>query len=448
MYKSGFDPTVNVRLRHSFSGGHCRRGGTRCCQGRELHSRRRSRCCASLTTSIPSPNSPPRYEWQVVISSGSAGNLKSSILHVKASFFKPGFQNTGRQAISTSSKHRRLSRFVNASPIPSCKRRRIGIERLFTPQHGKGDAGELVGQSDDSGVLCMRARSARNHPPSGVSLLESVGRTALAPWIRSLRRWQLPRLVIPARRGLPPVVICRGTRPSHAARSRPRANVRPSPIAAERAVAFSTPMPGMVARRRALSSFFARDANSSSKAAMRRSRTRHSSRMSSISRRIRGLTLRPFSSPSIASSSRSRLRPLRDDRAPLQENCTQLIDQGRALPHQPAGAMQRLHVQLLFTFQLGETHGRPCGCLSNASASRSSFFCALTEGRTYSGDISRTSWPCALMRLKTAEMVGATARLHRDDARGQPFGKTNDARRSHPPPLDDALLSSSPTRLQ
>jgi transposase len=55
--------------------------------------------------------------------------------------------------------------------------------------------------------------------------------------------------MIPTRRGLPPVVICRGARPSHAARSRPLANVWPSPIAAARAVAFSTPIPGIVARR-------------------------------------------------------------------------------------------------------------------------------------------------------------------------------------------------------
>jgi hypothetical protein len=27
LYKSGLDPTVNVRLRHSFNGGHDRRGG-------------------------------------------------------------------------------------------------------------------------------------------------------------------------------------------------------------------------------------------------------------------------------------------------------------------------------------------------------------------------------------------------------------------------------------
>jgi|HubBroStandDraft_6_1064221.scaffolds.fasta_scaffold3030824_1 hypothetical protein len=27
LYKSGFDPTVNVRIRHSFNGGHYGRGG-------------------------------------------------------------------------------------------------------------------------------------------------------------------------------------------------------------------------------------------------------------------------------------------------------------------------------------------------------------------------------------------------------------------------------------
>jgi hypothetical protein len=30
-----------------------------------------------------------------------------------------------------------------------------------------------------------------------------------------------------------------------------------------------------------------------------------------------------------------------------------------------------------------------------AAASRPSFFCAFTSGWTYSGAISRTSWPCA-----------------------------------------------------
>src|SRR5215831_5401620 len=44
---------------------------------------------------------------------------------------------------------------------------------------------------------------------------------ALAPLIRSRRKYWLPRLDIPPRRGLPPVEFCRGTRPSQAANSRP-----------------------------------------------------------------------------------------------------------------------------------------------------------------------------------------------------------------------------------
>src|ERR1700731_2445864 len=45
----------------------------------------------------------------------------------------------------------------------------------------------LLAKATTAAFLCTLAKSARNHPPSGVSLLESVGRTALAPWIRSLR---------------------------------------------------------------------------------------------------------------------------------------------------------------------------------------------------------------------------------------------------------------------
>jgi hypothetical protein len=48
-----------------------------------------------------------------------------------------------------------------------------------------------------------------------------------------------PRLLIPTRRGLPPVVTCRGTKPSHAAKSRPRAKLSPWPMAAISAVAFN-----------------------------------------------------------------------------------------------------------------------------------------------------------------------------------------------------------------
>jgi hypothetical protein len=50
----------------------------------------------------------------------------------------------------------------------------------------------------------------------------------------------------------------------------------------------------------------------------------------------------------------------------------------------------------------------------------------------------------ALSLEKAAEVMRATARLHRDDARRQTFGETNDARRSHPPPFDDCSLAVQP----
>ena len=42
---------------------------------------------------------------------------------------------------------------MNAPPISLCDRLGAGIERLFTPQHGPGDAGELIRQCDDGRVL-------------------------------------------------------------------------------------------------------------------------------------------------------------------------------------------------------------------------------------------------------------------------------------------------------
>ena len=60
---------------------------------------------------------------------------------------------------------------------------------------------------------------------------------------------QIPAAALgdPEKRGFPPVVACRGTRPSQAARSRPRAKVRASPTAATSAVAFNAPMPEWLA---------------------------------------------------------------------------------------------------------------------------------------------------------------------------------------------------------
>jgi hypothetical protein len=66
---------------------------------------------------------------------------------------------------------------------------------------------------------------------------------------------------------LPPVANCRGTKPSQAARSRPRSKLSARPTAATRADATIAPNPGMVASRRASSLSFAQRTNSVSKAA-------------------------------------------------------------------------------------------------------------------------------------------------------------------------------------
>ena len=81
----------------------------------------------------------------------------------------------------------------------------------------------------------------------------------------------LSRLLIPSSFGLPPVVNCRGTRPSQAARSRPWSKLSAWPTAATRADATIAPKPGIVVSRRALSFSFAHRMNSVSKAAIRRS---------------------------------------------------------------------------------------------------------------------------------------------------------------------------------
>src|SRR4051812_16028781 len=42
------------------------------------------------------------------------------------------------------------------------------------------------------------ARRPRSHAPSGLSLLASVGIAALAPWMKSIRNYLLPRLLMPS----------------------------------------------------------------------------------------------------------------------------------------------------------------------------------------------------------------------------------------------------------
>src|SRR4029077_6238911 len=70
--------------------------------------------------------------------------------------------------------------------------------------------------------LGRRRRSPITHGSALVAFERS--RLALAPLIRSRRKYWLPRLDMPPNRFLPPVEFWRGTRPSPAANSRPLRN--------------------------------------------------------------------------------------------------------------------------------------------------------------------------------------------------------------------------------
>jgi hypothetical protein len=58
----------------------------------------------------------------------------------------------------------------------------------------------LLASATTAAFLCILVIRPRSHAPNGVGLSSSVGKAARAPWIKSLRRYLLPRLLIPTRR--------------------------------------------------------------------------------------------------------------------------------------------------------------------------------------------------------------------------------------------------------
>ncbi len=88
----------------------------------------------------------------------------------------------------------------------------------------------------------------------------------------------LLRLLIPSSFALPPVEYCRGTRPSHAAKSRPLRTDEPLPMAATIAVATIGPMPGICRIRQQAASFVAICSSLSVSSSIYRSTVFHSSR--------------------------------------------------------------------------------------------------------------------------------------------------------------------------
>src|SRR2546421_10601931 len=86
---------------------------------------------------------------------------------------------------------------------------------LLAQHHRPGDARRLVASATATTSGGRRPRMPITHGSALVAFERS--KLALAPLIRSRRKYWLPRLDIPPRRCLPPVEFCRGTRPSQEA---------------------------------------------------------------------------------------------------------------------------------------------------------------------------------------------------------------------------------------
>ena len=77
-----------------------------------------------------------------------------------------------------------------------------------------------------------RRSRASSHGPNGDRSRFTRSTADRAPCTSSFLRQQLPRLLMPKSRALPPVECCRGTSPNQEAKSRPFRKAAPLPIAA------------------------------------------------------------------------------------------------------------------------------------------------------------------------------------------------------------------------
>lgn len=146
---------------------------------------------------------------------------------------------------------------------------------------------------------------------------------------------------------MPPVELCRGTSPIHAAKSRPDRKIAGSGTVAERREAMIGPMPGIVARRRATASVLAPATISVSSLVIRRSSVASSAvRVRSALRALAGMR------PSLISDHGSQFFGLLDatrrNNPEFGQVAPQRIDQHGTLPNQQIADTVRSERCLLF----------------------------------------------------------------------------------------------------
>gem|GEM_PF-2138258 len=168
----------------------------------------------------------------------------------------------------------------------------------------------LLAMATAATFTCARSFRASAHAVIGEVRSRTRCSTVRAPWMKSLRKYRLPCFEIPINLALPPVVTCRGTNPSHAARSRPLPKLLPVPTAATSAVAIVGPMPGISISLCISASVLASALISASMAATRSLITSNSDAMSVRSRSILGERSAVPSAANLASSFWKTWRPV------------------------------------------------------------------------------------------------------------------------------------------
>ena len=102
-------------------------------------------------------------------------------------------------------------------------------------------------------ILGFLASIRDSHDPSGIFFRPSQFNRDIAPMISNRRMSACPAFEMRPRRSFPPDECCRGTKPNHAAKSRPRRKLSIGGAKASTANALTGPTPGIVCNRRAVS---------------------------------------------------------------------------------------------------------------------------------------------------------------------------------------------------
>ena len=295
-------------------------------------------------------------------------------------FFEPGSRSAG-STLRPSSLRR-----------PPSPRRPDGTPRSILPRRG-GRVRALRGQGDDRDVAA-RARAGRAAGRRVAPRPSPVPPSPRAPWMKSTRPSLSPRFVMPSSFGRPPAVVCRGTRPSRAARSqapegatvadrRRKGGGAPHADAGDRPQAPGSRVgAGKGGERRVQGGDAAVEL--APFGAHVRDRLEHARAQPVGPRRHRRVGLALAHTP-----------PLRvGDRAP-QRDRTPRVEQGPSGRHHArARPVQRPRIEPIPALRLDRAQGRArrgTGRSPRRRGPRSSR--ALTQGCPCSGDINRTSWP-------------------------------------------------------